>query len=186
MAPVFSGPSQLGSSAPDFSLPGVDGKVYGLKNFQNARALVVVFMCNHCPYVIAVQGRINRLAQETLLRGVQWVGINSNDTVRYPDDSFEAMKVRSQEQGFVFPYLYDETQQVAKEYGAVCTPEFYVYRNENGKFLLSYQGRLDDQWKDEKAVTRQELAMALEQLLAGQLPDSDQKPAMGCSIKWKL
>jgi peroxiredoxin len=186
MAPTFSDPTPLGSVAPQFKLPGVDGKTYDLPHFADAKALVIAFMCNHCPYVIAVQGRINELAKEYEARGVRLVGINSNDATRYPDDNFEAMKLRAKEQGYVFPYLRDETQEVAQAYGAVCTPEFYVYRpTEAGKFVLKYKGRLDDSWKDETAVTRRELAMALDAILANQEPISDQKPAMGCSIKWK-
>lgn len=113
------------------------------------------------------------------------MGINSNDAVRYPDDSLEAMKVRAQQQGYVFPYLQDATQEVARAYGAVCTPEFYVYANRSGSFVLEYLGRLDDSWKEEAAVKRRELALALDEILAGRSPQTEQKPAMGCSIKWK-
>lgn len=185
MAPTFSEPAQLGSIAPHFSLPGVDGKVHSLSDFKDAKVLVVAFMCNHCPYVIATQGRMNHLAKEYSSRGVQWIGINSNDSSRYPEDRFEMMKVRAQEQGFVFPYLRDESQEVARSFGAVCTPEFYVYTPEQGQFKLKYQGRLDDNWKDESAVTQRELAHAIEALLAGKEPSPEQKPAIGCSIKWK-
>jgi peroxiredoxin len=185
MAPTFSEPGQLGSKAPHFLLPGVDGKVVQLSDFQDARVLVVAFICNHCPYVIATQGRVNQLAKDYLKHGVRWVGINSNDEIRYPEDNFEKMKARSQEQGFVFPYLRDETQEVARAFGAVCTPEFYVYLPEAGQWILKYQGRLDDSWKDESKVTQRELANAIEALLAGRDPSPDQKPAIGCSIKWK-
>ena len=189
MPPVYSDVPRLGSVAPNFQLPGVDGKTYQLNDFlgslQETRILVVTFMCNHCPYVIAVQGRINALAKEYYSRGVRLVGINSNDSIRYPDDSMDGMGVRAREQGFAFPYLRDESQSVAKDYGAVCTPEFYAYLQQGEKFILKYQGRLDDSWKDEKAVQTRELAHALDQLLQGKDPDVDQKPAMGCSIKWK-
>jgi peroxiredoxin len=176
----------LGTIAPDFALPGVDGRVYRLSDFQSAKVLVVAFICNHCPYVIAIQGRMNRLAAEYGAKGVQWVGINSNDSERYPEDGFEQMKARAREQGYVFPYLRDETQEVARVYGAVCTPEFYVYLARGNQWLLQYQGRVDDSWKDESAVTRQELREALDRALAGDTPVVDQKPAIGCSIKWKL
>jgi peroxiredoxin len=186
MAPTYSESGKLGSLAPHFSLPATDGKQYSLSDFQGAKALVVVFMCNHCPYVIAVLDRLNRLVKSTLPQGVQWVGINSNDAVKYPDDSFEAMKARAEEKQFAFPYLYDETQEVARAFGAVCTPEFYLYAPTSlGQWTLKYQGRLDDQWKDESAVQRQELAEAIGQVLKGKDPELDQKPAMGCSIKWK-
>ena len=185
MALAYSEQGKLGSKAINFKLPGVDGKTYELSDFKNSRALVIAFMCNHCPYVQAIDDRMNSLARASLLRGVSWVGINSNDTVKYPSDSFEEMKKRAQAKGFVFPYLLDSTQEVAKAYGAVCTPEFYIYAPQAGQFILKYLGRFDDNWKDESAVKRHELQQALEAILNGQEPDSDQKPAMGCSIKWK-
>jgi peroxiredoxin len=188
----------LGSAASAFKLRGVDGKFYQLSDFQNGvqkpQAIVIVFMCNHCPYVIAVQDRINALAKEYLNRNVQFLGINSNDSTKYPADGFEAMKVRAREQNFVFPYLWDESQEVAKAYGAVCTPEFYLYgvtgslssgSVDSAKTHLDYKGRLDDSWKDPAQVTRQDLKQALEAVLKGEKPDPDQKPAMGCSIKWR-
>ncbi len=188
MALAYSQPGELGSQAPEFSLPGVDGKTYRLRDFHESgdvKALVVVFMCNHCPYVVATQGRINALAKEYASRGVRLVGINSNDFVKYPDDSFDAMKKRAKEQGYVFPYLRDETQEVAKAYGAVCTPDFFVYENAGGEFVLRYRGRLDDNWKDESAVKRRDLALALDEILSGRAPNPDQPSSMGCSIKWK-
>ncbi len=189
MALTYSRPGDLGSTAPSFSLKGVSPQgvsQFQLSDFDHTKVLVVVFMCNHCPYVIAVQDRISRLAREYASKGVQLIGISSNDASRYLDDSFEEMQKRSAEMKFAFPYLYDESQEVAKAYGAVCTPEFYAYQNAgNGQFLLEYKGRLDDSWKDEKAVTRRELAEALDQILAGVKLNPDQKPAMGCSIKWK-
>lgn len=177
---------EIGKPAPEFALPGVDGKTWSLADFKEARALVVIFMCNHCPYVIAVQERINRLAKEFSSRGVRLVGINSNDPVRYPDDNFDAMKTRAAEQGYVFPYLQDRDQSVAKAYGAVCTPDPYVFENTGNQFKLRYHGRIDDNWKEESKVTRRELAEALESILeGGPGPDpKDQRPSMGCSIKW--
>ena len=142
-------------------------------------------MCNHCPYVIAVQSRINSLAKEFASRGAKVVGINSNDAVKYPDDSFAKMQEDARKLGYVFPYLFDETQAVARAYGAACTPDPYVYENVGGKFVLRYHGRIDDNWKDEAAVTRRELALALEAILSGKPLDLEQKPSMGCSIKWK-
>jgi peroxiredoxin len=183
---IYSEPGELGSEAPDFSLPNVDGRTYQLNDFKNSKALVVVFMCNHCPYVQAVQKRINHLAREYQLRGVSLVGINSNDAIRYPDDNVEMMQEKARHEGYVFPYLRDESQEVAKQYAAVCTPDFYVYApDSNQKYRLKYRGRLDDNWKDEKAVNKRDLAQALEEILAGRDPNPDQAPSMGCSIKWK-
>lgn len=194
MALTYSERSELGSEAPEFSLPGTDGKTYQLSDFRFSRALVVIFMCNHCPYVQAIQGRLQALAKEYRSRDVQLVGINSNDSSRYPDDSFEAMSRIAkdfQNEGYAFPYLWDESQEVAKAYGAVCTPDFFVYENSKPgasqpRFVLRYRGRLDDQWKDEKAVTRRDLALALDTILAGkQVLPEQQISSMGCSIKWK-
>lgn len=185
MSLTYSIPPVLGSPAPEFSLPGVDGKTYGLAQFKNSKALAVIFMCNHCPYVIAVQERINAIAKEFASSGLSLVAINSNDTVKYPDDSFEEMKIRSKEQGYVFPYLLDETQEVAKAYQAACTPDPYVYENVGGKFLLRYHGRIDDNWKDVNAVKVRELAQAIAAVLEGRPVAVDQKPSMGCNIKWK-
>lgn len=181
----YSNPGELGSKVHDFVLPGVDGKKHQLSDFESSRAIVFVFMCNHCPYVKATIHRINSLAQDFQSRGVAFIGINSNDSVKYPEDSFEAMKVFSNEHELVFPYLWDETQEVARVYGAVCTPEFFVYSEASNGHSLQYRGRLDDHWKDENQVKSRDLALALEQILRGQSPDPDQKPSMGCSIKWR-
>jgi peroxiredoxin len=190
MALTYSEKGELGSRAPDFDLLGTDGLRNGLRDFRNSKVLVVVFMCNHCPYVKAVRGRINQLAIDGAPLGIQVIGINSNDSVKYPDDSFEAMKREASEHGFVFPYLWDADQSVARAYGAVCTPDFYVYRNETRhkepvEFVLKYRGRLDDHWKDESAVRVRSLWDAAEALLKGQEPAAEQIPSMGCSIKWK-
>jgi len=176
---------RLGDTAPDFKLRGVDGKTYSLESFSSARALAVVFMCNHCPYVIAVQDRINQLAKKYASQGVALIGINSNDPVKYPDDNFAAMQARSKEQGYIFPYLFDDTQSTAKAYDAVCTPDPFVFERVSDQFLLRYHGRIDDNWKDPKSVKRQELAEALDCILSNRAVNPDQLPAMGCSIKWK-
>ncbi|MBI5414787.1 thioredoxin family protein [Candidatus Peregrinibacteria bacterium] len=169
----------LGSPAQDFSLSGIDGNVYSLKSFTEAKALVVIFMCNHCPYVQAVLSRLNTFSDEFSKKGVQFIGINANDAENYPEDSFESMKnlpIR-------FPYLYDESQEVAKIYGAVCTPDIFVYDSQR---KLAYHGRIDDNSKDEALVTKKELADALEKILRGEhIPPEDQKSSRGCSIKWK-
>jgi peroxiredoxin len=189
MALTYSEKGALGSLAPDFNLLGTDEVHHGLRDFRNARVLVVVFMCNHCPYVKAVRQRINRLALEGAEHGVLVVGINSNDSVKYPADNFEAMKREAHEQSYAFKYLWDETQQVAKAYGAVCTPDFYVFRNDTGhkdpvEFRLRYRGRLDDNWQDESKVSSQDLKTAIAAILKGNEPAMPQRSSMGCSIKW--
>ena len=175
--------------APDFQLPGVDGKTYSLASFKEARALLVIFMCNHCPYVIAVQDRINQLAIDYGAKGVAVLGICSNDPVKYPADNFEAMKAHARAQGYVFAYAQDITQEVAKAYDAVCTPDPYLFENlapgKGSDFLLRYHGRIDDSWKDVTAVTRRDLSLAIEAVLAGKPVNPEQIPAMGCSIKWR-
>lgn len=171
---------QLGSSAPDFSLPATDGETYRLSDFEEAPVLVVMFLCNHCPYVKAVIDRLIDLGRD--YDEVAFAAISSNDAKKYPADSFEKMKAWAEEKNFSFPYLYDESQEVARNYGAVCTPDFFVY-DENRE--LAYAGRLDDSWKDPAAVTREDLRAAIDALLDGRRPVKEQHPSMGCSIKWK-
>ena len=169
----------VGAVAASFSLEDGAGVRYNLEDFADKKVLVVVFMCNHCPYVIAVKDRLNALAENMKEKGVQFVGINANDAISYPDDAPEHMP----KMGMAFPYLFDETQEVAKAYGAVCTPDIFVYNQER---KLSYHGRIDDSWKEPEKVTQQELKEAIEKTLAGEAVAEDaQKPSMGCSIKWK-
>lgn len=184
MALTYSEPVKIGMRAPEFPNQGVlgtDGKRYHLGDFGASRILIVVFMCNHCPYVKAVRGRINALCAEFKGRSVQVVGINSNDSVKYPDDNFESMRHEVVEQKYEFPYLWDEKQELARAYGAVCTPDFYVF----DQLTLKYRGRLDDNWKDESKVTTRDLAKAVDLLLNNKQLVSEQVPSMGCSIKWK-
>jgi thiol-disulfide isomerase/thioredoxin len=180
MALVESTMVPLGTPCPPFDLPGVDGRWHRREDFT-APALLVVVMCNHCPYVQAVDDRINALARDYAGR-CDVVGINPNDAAAYPDDSFQAMQARAAAKGYAFPYLHDEDQSVARAFGAVCTPDFFLYGRER---RLAYRGRLDDSWKDASAVRRQDLREALEAVLAGREPAPDPKPSMGCSIKWK-
>lgn len=180
MALTESTMAPLGTACPDFTLPGVDGRLWSRHDFH-CPALLVVVMCNHCPYVQAIDDRLNALARAYAGRcGV--VAINSNDAVTYPDDSFEAMAARAKAKGYVFPYLWDEEQTVARALGAVCTPDFFLYDSHR---RLMYRGRLDDNWKDAAHVTRQELREAIEGVLAGREPLDSQQPSMGCSIKWR-
>ncbi len=182
MALAYSKGLPLGTRAPDFSLPGTDGRTYSLASFADAPVLVVLFTCNHCPYAQATETRFIALAKEVALRGVRFVAISSNDASRYPADSFEAMKQRAELCAYPYPYLYDETQAVARAYDAACTPDIFVFDKER---TLVYNGRLDDNWKDPAAVTRQELRMAIEATLSGRSIDWKIEPSMGCSIKWK-
>lgn len=160
----------FGSFALDFDLLGIDGRNYTLADFANKSVLVVVFMCNHCPYVQAVWGKLVALQKVYEEKGVQFVGINANDSEDYPEDSFEKMKEYAQGKGQNFPYLRDENQSVAKSYGAECTPDIFVYDKER---KLSYHGRAE------------ELSKAFDLLLVGKRVDFAQTPSMGCSIKWK-
>lgn len=173
---------ELGAPCPDFRLPAVDGRTYARDDFADKPVLAVMFICNHCPYVKAVEGRLIALARELGPRGVQFVGVCSNDAVTYPDDAFDKLAARWRERGYGFPYLHDEAQDVARAFGAVCTPDIFVYDRAR---RLAYRGRIDDAWKDEGQVKRRELADALEALLAGGKPSVDQRPSMGCSIKWR-
>ncbi len=179
---VDSPPARLDAPCPDFQLPGVDGQSYRLADFDRAPALVVMFICNHCPYAQAVEDRLIRLARDLGTRGAAFVGICSNDAVTYPDDAFDKLAERWRRKQYGFPYLHDETQDVARAFGAVCTPDIFVYDRDR---RLAYRGRIDDSWKDESKVTRHELADAVEALLDGRRPSSEQRPSMGCSIKWK-
>lgn len=172
----------IGSSCPDFSLLGVDGKTHRRDDFSGAQAFLVMFICNHCPYVIAVEDRLVALGRHFSGKSVKIVAICSNDSEKYPADSFAKMKERAQEKAYPFPYLHDETQDVAREFGAVCTPDFFLY---DSSMKLAYRGRLDDSWKEPSAVKSQELKAAIEALLSGARPSETQKSSMGCSIKWK-
>lgn len=179
---VETPPAALGSPCPTFKLPAVDGRTYARDDFASSPVLVVMFICNHCPYVKAVEDRLIRLRRDYGGRGVQFVGVCSNDAVTYPDDAFDKLAARWREKEYGFPYLYDEEQEVARAFGAVCTPDIFVYDRDR---RLAYRGRIDDSWKDEAKVTRRELAAALDALVSGDRPVVEQRPSMGCSIKWR-
>ena len=171
----------LGGKAPDFSLPNIDGKTVSLKDFADP-ALLVMFICNHCPYVKHLQAHLPQLVKEYQAKGVAAVGINSNDVARYPDDSPDKMLQTANQYGFTFPYLFDEAQDIAKAYRAACTPDFFLFDKER---KLIYRGQYDDSRpKNDIPVTGKDLRAALDAALAGRsIPD--QKPSIGCSIKWK-
>ena len=172
----------LGTAAPPFSLLNVDGETRDLASFADAELLVVVFTCNHCPYAVASEDRMIELQRDYADRGVQLVAINPNDDVNYPDDSFEKMKVRAADKGFNFPYLRDDTQEVARAYDAACTPDIFVFDRDR---KLLYNGRIDDDWQHPEAVTRRDLRAVLDAALAGSTVDFEHVPSRGCSIKWK-
>ncbi len=182
MANTHSKMVPLGTPAPDFSLPGTDGKTYSPSNFGNKNVLVVIFMCNHCPYVKAVLRRLINLQNEYAEKSVQLVGINVNDAKKYPEDSLEKMKELAEKKQLPFPYLYDESQESAKAYDAVCTPDIFVYGIER---TLKYRGRVDDNWQHPDEITRHDLKDAIDAILADESVNDDQISSMGCSIKWK-
>lgn len=173
----------LGTKAPDFSLPNVDGKSVSLADLAGAPAYLIVFMCNHCPYVKHIAPELARLARDYQARGVAVVGISSNDVSNHPADSPEQMVHEVEERGYTFPYLYDETQEVAKAYKAACTPDFYVFDKDQ---LLVYRGQLDSSRPDSGVpLTGQDLRAALDAVLAGKPVSAQQRPSIGCNIKWK-
>jgi peroxiredoxin len=173
----------FGAPAPDFSLPGVDGKQWSLHDCLGEKGLLVMFICNHCPYVKAIRDRIIRDARELQGYGINCVAIMSNDPSDYPEDSFENMQKIAAELDFPFPYLMDASQEVAKAYGAVCTPDFFGY---NADLQLQYRGRLDESRKEAASPdVRRDLFEAMKQVAqTGQGP-AEQIPSMGCSIKWR-
>ena len=173
----------LGTSAPRFSLPDPDGKIVSLSDFESAPALVVIFMCNHCPFVKHVAPGLANLARAYQDKGVAVVGINPNDVANYPDDSPQKMAEASIEYGYTFPYLLDESQEVAKAYRAACTPDFFVFDRDRH---LVYRGQLDDSRPSlDLPVTGADLRAALNAVLDGRSVAAEQKPSVGCNIKWK-
>ena len=172
----------FGKAAPDFILPGVDGRDWSRDQCMGDKGLLVMFICNHCPYVKAVLDRIVRDAADLKPLGVNTVAIMSNDPTDYPEDSFENMKAVAEQQGFSFPYLIDRTQQVAKAYGAVCTPDFFGY---NAAGELQYRGRLDASRKEAApADVHRDLFEAMKAVAETGKGPEEQIPSMGCSIKW--
>lgn len=172
---------KIGDQMPDFSLPATDGLTVHAATIKDP-VMVVVFTCNHCPYAQAYEDRLIELARHFDPEGVQFVLISSNDADGYPEDSFDAMKDLHKKKAFPFPYCYDESQEVAKVYGALCTPHCFAF---NEKRELKYKGRIDDNWKDPSAVTEHNLRDALAALVKGEEPPAHEVNAIGCSIKWK-
>jgi peroxiredoxin len=172
----------IGDSAPEFTLPAVTGETYDFAKAAGDAATVIMFWCNHCPYVIPNQDRVIKLQQEYAARGVKFAAICANRADAYPDDSFDNMRRRAADKGYNFPYLHDESQAVARSFGAQRTPEVYLFDRER---VLRYHGRIDDNHEDESLATRHDLRMALDAVLEGRLPDPPETGAMGCTIKWK-
>ena len=173
----------LGAKAPDFRLPATDGRAYALRDVAGEQATVIVFICNHCPYVKAVIGRLVQDARLLRREGVGFAAICSNDAQSYPEDSFPKMRAFAQAHDFPFPYLHDESQEVARAYGAVCTPDFFGYDRE---LRLQYRGRLDEgRTAPPPPNARRELVEAMRAIAAGGPAPNDQVPSIGCSIKWK-
>ena len=174
----------LGTKAPDFTLPDtVSGKEMSLSDFTSGRATVIMFLCNHCPYVIHVNEELVRLAKEYQEIGVSFVAISSNDVENYPADSPDKMTLHAQEVGYPFPYLYDETQEVAKAYDAACTPDFYIF---NGNQELVYRGRLDSSRPNSGTpLTGEDMRAAMDAVLVNRPVNPMQYPSAGCNIKWK-
>ncbi len=174
----------LGTKAPDFSLYNtLSGDEVSLEQMRGIKGTVVMFICNHCPFVIHVNAELVRLAETYVKQGIGFVGISSNDVVNYPQDAPHLMKENAEKLGYPFPYLYDETQEVARAYDAACTPDFYLF---NDSLSLVYRGQLDDSRPGNGIpVTGADLRRAMDQLLDGKEVSKDQKPSIGCNIKWK-
>ena len=172
----------IGAAAPNFDLRGVDGYSYSLESFRDAKFLIIAFTCNHCPYVVGSEERIKRLYVDYIERGVALVCINSNEDENHKDDSYENMIARARELDFRFPYLRDETQQVALAYGALRTPHFFLFDNNR---QLRYTGRMDDNPRTPGAETTHELRDAIEALLNDKTPPVEKTNPIGCNVKWR-
>ncbi|MGD9632798.1 MAG: thioredoxin family protein [Pirellulales bacterium] len=172
----------LGTEAPDFSLVNVDGRTVSLADFRGKPALLVIFLCNHCPYVKHLADALARFTSEYIAKGVGVVGISSNDVANYPADSPEQMVAEAEARGYQFPYLYDESQEVAKAYRAACTPDFFLF---DGDQRLVYRGQFDGSRPNSGiAADGADLRAALDAVLTGKKPGSEQRPSIGCNIKW--
>lgn len=174
----------LGAKAPDFTLTDtVSGRTMRLADLQSSRATVILFICNHCPYVKHVDRALVDLANDYMPRGVSFIAISANDPVQYPEDAPDKMRAEAQRVGYPFPYLFDETQEVARSYGAVCTPDTFIF---DGEMKLVYRGQLDDTRPNSgRPATAADVRAALDAILSGQPVNPVQKPSVGCSIKWK-
>lgn len=184
MSATLSSMMPLGTIAPDIKLQDtVSDEVLSLSALKGEQATLIMFICNHCPYVLHVNDELVRIAKSYQAKGVSFVAISSNDVVNYPQDSPELMKVQAEKVGYTFPYLYDETQEVAKAYNAVCTPDFFLFDQD---LKCVYRGQLDDSRpNNDVPVTGKDLRTALDAVLAGEKVNESQIPSIGCNIKWK-
>jgi peroxiredoxin len=183
MVKTASTMKKIGTPAPDFKLTNIDGRLVGLHDFDEKPVLLVIFMCNHCPFVKHVADGLTRLAMDYMPKGVAIVGINSNDAATHPNDSPEQMIHEAEQRGYPFAYLFDETQDVAKAYGAACTPDFFIYDKSR---KLVYRGQLDSSRPGNNIpVTGADLRAALDAVLTGKSPPEKQIPGIGCNIKWR-
>jgi thiol-disulfide isomerase/thioredoxin len=185
---MMNNPLALGAPIPEFkNLPAVGGRAYGWEDFKNLKILVVVFSCNHCPYVQAYEDRMIALQRDYASKGLQLVAINSNETAHYPEDNFSEMVTRAMTKGFNFPYLRDEDQSAADAFGATHTPEFFVFAMRGGEARqrLEYHGRMDDNYQNPAQVSRHYVREAIDALLAGKRVGETETHSIGCTIKWK-
>jgi len=184
MAEVNSIMMELGKKAPSFNLPDTKGNKISISDVKGRNGLLVIFMCNHCPYVKLIKSELSAFAEEYQEKGIGIAAINANDAENYPDGRPEKMKEEVERFGYTFPYLYDESQEVAKAYGAACTPDFFLF---NGNLELVYRGQFDDARPgNDNEVTGNDLRRAADALLEGEkIPEEEQKPSIGCNIKWK-
>ena len=169
----------------NFSLPNVDGRTISLDNYPDAKGFIIVFTCNHCPYAVAYELRLKEIHDRFAGRGFPLIAISSNDVTKYPQDSFDLMKVRAEQRGFQFPYLYDESQEVAHAYGAVKTPHVFVTVKDSDNWEVKYSGSIDDNYQNAKAVRERYLDDAVEALLAGEEVAVKETLPVGCTVKWR-
>lgn len=183
MAATPSSMLALGTEAPDFKLPDTGGSLKALDEVRGKKGTLVFFLCNHCPYVIHIREELARVTQWAFTQGIGVAGINSNDIENYPEDSPEKMKIEKKNAGYAFPYLFDETQAVAKAYHAACTPDFFLFDRD---LKLVYRGQFDESRpRNQIAVTGKDLKEAITCLIEGKSISPDQRPSLGCNIKWK-
>ena len=182
---AIAGGYKIGDTARDFSLKNVDGKMVSMKDMKNAKGYIVVFTCNHCPFAKAYESRIMELDKKFSSKNYPVIAINPNDVSVVPDDSFENMVVRSKEKGYTFPYLYDESQEIASAYGATRTPHLFVLQKVDDKFIVKYIGAIDNNTEDAEKADKKYVEEAVDALIAGKSVSTTETKAIGCGIKWK-
>lgn len=176
---------KIGDNIKDFSLQNIDGKNVSLADYKDSKGFIITFTCNHCPYAMAYEDRILALNKKYAKAGYPVIAINPNDAIQYPEDNFEAMQVRAKEKKFNFPYLYDESQKIAKQFGATKTPHVFIVQKEGDKLVVKYIGAIDDNWEKAADVKEKYAESAIDALLAGKPVATTSTKAIGCSIKWK-